>query len=89
SPDGRRVVLTAPDGAVTTLSTVPWVILTPNNGFTPGSFQVSLDVPRAPLGETRVTILVDGGPGTPGRFQGVDVRINVNNGGAWLPLIRR
>ncbi len=87
--DKQQLRFTAPDGTVIPLSTVPWVILTPNNGYTPGSFQVSLDVAQAPRGETRVTILVDGGPGTPGRFQGVDVRVNVNNGGAWLPLIRK
>lgn len=80
---------TGPDGESRTLSTLDWVILTPNNGFTPGDLQVTVDVATAPRGNNRVTILVDGGPDTPSRFQGVDAIIAVNNGGAWLPMIRR
>lgn len=80
---------TSPDGETRTLSTLPWVILTPDNGITPGDLQVTLDVPNAPRGNTHVTIIVDGGPGTPSRFQGVDTVVAVNNGGAWLPLITK
>lgn len=81
--------LSGPDGETRTLTTLDWVILTPNNGFTPGDLQVTVDVPHAPRGNNRVTILVDGGPGTPSRFQGVDAVIAVNNGGAWLPMLVR
>ncbi|MCW5858487.1 MAG: hypothetical protein KIS63_09380 [Caldilineales bacterium] len=78
-----------PDGETKTLATLDWVILTPNNGFTPGDLQVTVDTPNAPRGNNRVTILVDGGPGAPNRFQGVDAVIAVNNGGAWLPMLVR
>lgn len=86
---GASLVVTTPEGGQTTLDTLPWVILTPGNGLTPGVIQVTLDLAQAPVGETRVTILVDGGPGTPSRFQGVDVLVEVNNGGAYLPLVFR
>jgi hypothetical protein len=86
---GDNLVVTTPEGGQTTLDTLAWVILTPNNGPTPGVIQVTLDVGQAPVGETRVTILVDGGPGTPSRFQGVDVLVEVNSGGAYLPLVFR
>ena len=75
------------NGTVRALSTVDWVILTPSQGFTPNDMQVTLDMDKAPIGASRVTILVDGGPGTPNRFQGVDVLVSINNGGAWLPLL--
>ena len=77
------------EGAERVLQYVPWVRLTPDHGITPRIMQVSLDVPNAPVGETRVTIIVDGGPGTPNRFQGVDTRIVVaaENGGLWLPVV--
>lgn len=78
-----------PEGETRTLATLDWVILTPNNGFTPGDLQITVDVPNAPRGNNRVTILVDGGPGAPNRFQGVDAVIAVNNGGAWLPMLVR
>ncbi len=71
------------------LQYVPWVHLVPDHGVTPRVMQVKLDVPNAPVGESRVTIIVDGGPGTPNRFQGVDTRIVVaaENGALWLPVI--
>ncbi|NOX61089.1 MAG: BACON domain-containing protein [Chloroflexi bacterium] len=83
--DGFRLV--EANGAVRQLSTVDWVILTPNNGFTPNDMQISLDMDKVPVGASRVTILVDGGPGTPNRFQGVDMLVSINNGGPWLPII--
>ena len=76
-------------GGVLDLATVPWVILTPSNGITPRTMQVTLNVPVAPVGEHCVTILVEGNPGTPNRFQGVDTRILVSSGGAWLPYVVR
>jgi len=77
------------DGKESILQYVPWVRLIPDHGVTPRIMQVALDVPNAPVGESRVTIIVDGGPGTPNRFQGVDVRIVVaaENGALWLPII--
>ena len=66
---------------------VPWVILTPNNGPTPGFIQITLDMDIAPIGDNRVTILVDGGPDTINRFQGVDARMLISDGGVWLPVI--
>ena len=86
---GEGLVVTTPGGGQTTLDTLPWVILTPDNGLTPGVIQVTLNMDLAPVGESHVTILVDGGPGTPSRFQGVDVLVEVNNGGAYLPLMLR
>ncbi|MCO6450347.1 MAG: hypothetical protein J5I90_06105 [Caldilineales bacterium] len=77
------------DGDVFSLNTLEWVKLTPQNGFTPNEVQVSLDMAKAPIGETRITIIIDGGPGTPSRWQGVDTRVEINNGGPWLPLLRR
>ncbi len=76
-------------GKESALQYVPWVRLIPDHGITPRLMQVTLDVPRAPVGESRVTILVDGGPGTPNRFQGVDVLIDVaaDQGAVWLPII--
>ncbi|HID33939.1 MAG TPA: hypothetical protein EYP25_05100 [Anaerolineae bacterium] len=76
-------------GAERVLQYVPWVRLTPDHGVTPRIMQVTLDVPNAPVGETRVTIIVDGGPGTPNRFQGVDTRIVVaaEHGALWLPVV--
>ncbi len=88
SKDGK-LVLTSPTGVESELDTLPWVILTPNNGLTPGILQITFDMNQAPKGDSRVTILIDGGPGTPSRFQGVDLRVSVNVGGAWLPLIRK
>lgn len=87
--NGEGLVVTTPEGGQTTLDTLPWVILTPSNGLTPGVIQVTLNMDQAPIGETRVTILVDGGPDTPSRFQGVDVLVEVNNGGPYLPLMFR
>ncbi len=84
---GDKLVATLPGGGETTLDTVPWVNLTPPNGWTPSTLQVTLAMDQAPLGESRVTILIDGGPGTPNRFQGVDLLVEVNNGGAYLPMI--
>ncbi len=77
------------DGQERVLQYVPWVRLVPDHGVTPRIMQVALDVPNAPVGETRVTIIVDGGPGTPNRFQGVDTRIVVaaENGALWLPVV--
>ncbi len=78
-------------GKESALQYVPWVQLVPDHGITPRLMQVALDVPQAPVGESRVTILVDGGPGTPNRFQGVDVLIDVaaDQGAVWLPIIAR
>ncbi len=71
------------------LQYVPWVKLLPDHGITPRTMQVALDVDQAPVGESRVTIIVDGGPNTPNRFQGVDVRIVIaaENGAVWLPIM--
>lgn len=76
-----------PDGGELAVATLPWVLLTPDSGITPRVMQVSLDMGSAPVGESRVTILVDGGPGTPNRFQGVDTRVLVSAGGVWLPIV--
>ncbi len=83
----KGYVFTSPKGKQSILQYVPWVVLTPNNGITPRTIQVSLDMAEAPVGESRVTILIDGGPDTPNRFQGVDLRILVSDGGVWLPSI--
>ena len=85
--EGVRAI--TPGGDVLELATVPWVILTPPSGVTPRTMQVTLNVPLAPVGEHCVTILVEGNPGTPNRFQGVDTRILVSSGGAWLPYVVR
>jgi len=93
--DGELTVEKAGDGYVfkdkegvqTVVNYVPWVLLTPNNGPTPGFIQVTLDMDIAPIGDNRVTILVDGGPDTINRFQGVDARILISDGGVWLPVI--
>lgn len=76
-----------PNGAELSVDTLPWVLLTPDRGITPRVMQVRLDMAQAPVGESRVTILVDGGPGTPNRFQGVDMRVLVSEGGVWLPVV--
>ncbi len=93
--DGELTVEKADDGYVFTnnegmksvVNYVPWVILTPNNGPTPGFIQITLDMDIAPIGDNRVTILVDGGPDTINRFQGVDARMLISDGGVWLPVI--
>ena len=79
----------APDGETFQLETLPWVQLSPTNGFTPGVLQVMLDMNQAPIGANRVTVLIDGGPGTLNRFQGVDVLVLINRGGPYTPLILR
>lgn len=84
SEDG--FVFTAPDGTEQQISYVPWVILSPGDGYTPGVFQVSFDMDTIPQGDHRITILVDGGPETLDRFQGVDLRVIVGNA-LWLPNI--
>jgi len=80
-------VFTDSEGIQNEVSYVPWVLLTPNNGPTPGFIQITLDMGQAPLGDNRVTILVDGGPDTLNRFQGVDARILISDGGVWLPIM--
>ena len=84
----KGLLFVGPDGEERLLQYVPWVRLVPAHGITPRVMQVVLDMAQAPVGERRVTILVDGGPGTPNRFQGVDVRIVVaaENGAVWLPI---
>jgi len=83
------LLFVGPDGEEHLLQYIPWVKLLPDHGITPRVMQVALDVDQAPVGESRVTILVDGGPGTINRFQGVDVRIVVaaNHGAIWLPVV--
>ncbi len=78
-----------PDGTEHLLQYITWMSLTPDHGITPRDIQVSVDPARAPIGRNRVTIIVDGGPGTPNRFQGVDVQVVVaaHNGALWLPAI--
>ncbi len=85
----QGLVFAEPDGTERVLQYVPWVQLLPNHGITPRVMQVMLDVDQAPVGKSRVTIIVDGGPGTPNRFQGVDTVIVVaaEQGATWLPLI--
>ncbi|HEY53565.1 MAG TPA: VCBS repeat-containing protein [Caldilineae bacterium] len=80
-------VFTDSAGVESEINYVPWVILTPNNGPTPGFIQVTLDMDQAPVGDNHVTILVDGGPDTLNRFQGVDARILISDGGVWLPVM--
>ena len=80
-------VFTDSEGVQSVVSYIPWVLLTPNNGPTPGFIQVTLDMDQAPVGDNRVTILIDGGPDTDNRFQGVDVRILISDGGVWLPIM--
>jgi hypothetical protein len=80
-------VFTDSEGIQSEVSYVPWVLLTPNNGPTPGFIQMTLDMDQAPVGDNRVTILVDGGPDTINRFQGVDARILISDGGVWLPIM--
>ncbi|NOZ71070.1 MAG: VCBS repeat-containing protein [Chloroflexi bacterium] len=84
---GDQLSFAGADGAELVVDTLPWVLLTPDRGITPRTMQVSLDMANAPIGESRVTILVDGGPGTPNRFQGVDMRVLVSEGGVWLPIV--
>ena len=84
--NGNGLSFAQPNGVEAVLETVPWVILTPPSGITPRQMQVTLDMSQVTVGEHRVTILVDGGPGTPNRFQGVDMRVLVSDGGVWLPL---
>jgi len=83
------LLFVGPDGEEHLLQYIPWVKLLPDHGITPRVMQVALDVDQAPVAESRVTILVDGGPGTINRFQGVDVRIVVaaNHGAIWLPVV--
>jgi len=85
SDDGY--VFTDGEGARSLVNYVPWVILTPNNGITPGIIQMTLDMDQVPVGDNRVTILIDGGPDTINRFQGVEARILISDGGVWLPVI--
>ncbi len=80
-------VFTDSEGVESVVNYVPWVILTPNNGPTPGFIQITLNMAMAPVGDNHVTILVDGGPDTTNRFQGVDARILISDGGVWLPVI--
>ena len=81
--------LIGPDGSESVLQTIPWAHLVPDHGTTPSTVQVLIDVAQAPVGDNRITILVDGGPGTPTRFQGVDVRVFVSEekNQLWLPII--
>ena len=79
-------VFTAPDGTEQKINYVPWVLLSPGDGWTPGVLQISFDMATIPFGDHRITILVDGGPGTLERFQGVDLRVIVGNG-LWLPKV--
>ncbi len=87
TPEG--LVFADAAGQERVLQYVPWVKLLPDHGITPRTMQVALDVDQAPVGESRVTIIVDGGPNTPNRFQGVDVRIVIaaENGAVWLPIM--
>ncbi|RME84723.1 MAG: hypothetical protein D6775_04760 [Caldilineae bacterium] len=87
--DESGYTFVSPDGLERQVSYLPWVYLTPDNGITPSVTQVSFDMDTIPVGEHRVTIIIDGGPGTPNRFQGVDLRVLVNDGGVWLPQIFR
>ncbi len=52
-----------------------WLTLSPNQGTTPTLMSVSFDPALMPDGITEVTIVVDGGPNSNNRFQGVDVTI--------------
>ena len=78
-----------PDGTQHLLQYIPWMNLTPDHGITPRDIQVTVDPAQAPVGTNHVTIIIDGGPGTPNRFQGVDVTVVVaaHNGALWLPVI--
>ena len=80
-------VFTDSEGVQSEVNYVPWVNLTPNNGPTPGFIQITLDMDQAPVGDNHVTILVDGGPDTLNRFQGVDARMLISDGGVWLPIM--
>jgi len=85
----KGLLFVGPDGEEHLLQYIPWVKLLPDHGITPRVMQVALDMNQAPVGESRVTILVDGGPGTLNRFQGVDVRIVVagDHSAVWLPVV--
>ena len=85
------LVFVGPDGQEHLLQYISWVKLLPDHGITPRVMQVALDMNQAPVGDNRVTILVDGGPGTMNRFQGVDVRIviSASDGMVWLPVVVR
>lgn len=89
SAQAQGLAYTGPDGVSHLLSTLDWVILTPNRGPSPGRLQVGVDSAAAPLGLHRVTILVDGGPNSVNRFQGVDAEMLVADTLAWLPSILR
>ena len=81
-------IFTDSEGVQSEINYVSWVKLTPSNGPTPGFISLTLDMAQAPVGDNRVTVLVDGGPDTLNRFQGVDVRILISDGGVWLPIMR-
>ena len=89
APDARGLRFIGPDGSERLLQTISWARLLPDHGITPRTVQVLVDIAQAPVGDNRITILVDGGPGTPNRFQGVDVRVVVaaEQGATWLPVV--
>lgn len=68
-----------------------WLSLNPNHGTTPSAMMVSFNTGPLPNGITTFTIVVDGGPNTSNRFQGVAVTILLTAPGqlrqAYFPFI--
>ena len=72
-----------------TVPAVDWVTLDPWYGRTPSRMTVRVDNARLAPGLYRATIIVDGGPGTVDRFQGVDLMVMVPAVQYHFPLVSR
>ncbi len=72
-----------------TVPAVDWVVLDPWYGITPSRMRVRVLNDRMAPGLYRATIVVDGGPGTVNRFQGVDLTVMIPGFQVHLPLISR
>ncbi len=66
-----------------------WVTLDPWHGVTPAMMVVKVHNERMEPGVYYATVVIDGGPGTQDRFQGVDLTVVIPAQQHYLPVIRR
>ena len=86
------LIFTSPDGETRAVQYITWMHLDQESGTAteaaPSEITATLDMAQVPVGLSRVTILIDGGPDAVDRFQGVDVRVVVaaEDGAIWAPV---
>ncbi len=85
----REGVMFEYDGKQILVPSLDWVTLDPWYGTTPSIMAVRVAVDRMTPGVYYATIVVDGGPGTANRFQGIDLKVVIPAQRTHLPYVEQ